>query len=176
MLVFPLVLWLGRLVTVLMTAHIGASDPDAVLSSGGCLPKLNFTLVTISAAIALSFDFTVIVTVIARCHTLWRQSLNRALLSLLLRDGLIYFGIVACANVVNTIVMQKRMDAVAFGIIMMITTTIPAIMVYRMILGLRTDANGPISESDQTSTTFSEYNELSNPNDAVIRALTEESV
>ncbi|KAH7104935.1 hypothetical protein BKA62DRAFT_691154 [Auriculariales sp. MPI-PUGE-AT-0066] len=165
-LVLPLALWLGRIAIILVITVDGVRDRSAVLPSGYCLAKLNLRLVMVSASLALAFDFTVLITGMVRCYTLWQQSMDRALLSVLLRDGAGYFGIVTGANALNILVVEGRMNREVFPIILMITTTLPAIIVCRMILGLRAEAT--TSRPDHTSTGFSNYNDLSVPSNTFL--------
>ncbi|KAH7102203.1 hypothetical protein BKA62DRAFT_700595 [Auriculariales sp. MPI-PUGE-AT-0066] len=170
----PTLLLLANLVPVLMVAHEAGTDASAVPPNGICLPMFNITCVIASLALALAFDVVVLILVVARCIVLWRQQADNGVLTILIRDGLGYFGSITLLNVLNVIGIQERINPAVLQTFIMLAATLPTIIVCRMILNLRSvKQRSPRPESGRDSGIIT-YNDLTAPQQTILESIVDE--
>ncbi|KAH7100196.1 hypothetical protein BKA62DRAFT_771699 [Auriculariales sp. MPI-PUGE-AT-0066] len=148
--------------TFLLRLQVCATDQQPLVSGSVCLTVHNITQVTISIALALVFDFVVLIMVGTRCFWLYRRKADPGLLWVLVRDGCGYFGVITFANALNTVGLRETGSSPVLRQLML--TILPAVMASRMILNLRAvDPNEHARLPSRSRSKGSTYDDLSVP-------------
>ncbi|KAH7100275.1 hypothetical protein BKA62DRAFT_260406 [Auriculariales sp. MPI-PUGE-AT-0066] len=175
LLAMPVLLWMAHLVPIFMIAHKGGNDPSIIAPNGKCLPAYKGNLLVVSIFLSSAFDCVVLVMVTTRCVSLWRRQADKGLLSILLRDGLGYFGIVTLMNFLSVIGLMSGINPVVIQIILTLSPTLPIIIVCRMILSLRSvKRSWPALSSDESASHISLDEGLTFPHQVISRSNSDE--
>ncbi|KAH7105145.1 hypothetical protein BKA62DRAFT_691800 [Auriculariales sp. MPI-PUGE-AT-0066] len=165
-LIVPTLLWLSYPIIILMIVRDGATASGALLSSAGCQPQLSIDHMQAMISIAISFHSVVFIMVMFRCLQLWRRQGDKKLLSVLIRDDVGYFGMIAIISTLNLMALQNVPSPILINVLLMLNTTLPPVIVCRMTLCLRAAGKSPTPQSPSVSGSLSRvssFNDLSRP-------------
>ncbi|EJD54461.1 hypothetical protein AURDEDRAFT_156241 [Auricularia subglabra TFB-10046 SS5] len=131
--IFFLIAELGM--SIYPTVNASQSTP---MLFGGCIGQVaskSFFIWQIVCTVL--FDIVILVLVLGRCWALKRQGIEAPILSVLVRDGIGYFGIIFAANILGIVIIADNVNFMLSQVLFMLSMALPPIIVNRMILDMR---------------------------------------